>query len=154
MKIARLVMAAAVLSASAAPGAAAGAPFGPSYSGERSISGFAGANIRLPLGGKDAAKPSARLQITTVHSFGDPHSAAPARSYRLPGLELGLAAKKPALFMMGQDVAKLQEQKLGIDRSTKTLLIVGGLAAVALAVYLITTDCGTCAEQPGFILPQ
>lgn len=146
MKKVSFVAAAAILATGVTPLAAADLSYG-SGSQDRRVAAFAGANVRIPLGAKAGAKLSARLQLTTVHSYQDRYSAAPARTYRSPGLELGLSAKKPAIFMMGQDVAKMQ-QKLGIGGSTSTLLIVGGVAIAALAVYLITDECDACKARP------
>ncbi|HEV2080480.1 MAG TPA: hypothetical protein VGR19_11370 [Allosphingosinicella sp.] len=58
-----------------------------------------------------------------------------------------MAVKKPALFMMGQDVRKM-EQKLGARGSTTTLLIVGGVVLVGVAALLIMSDCDACDVEP------
>ena len=104
-------------------------------SGERRTGTFAGMNVRMALGGRAAARPTARLQLGMTHSYGNPHSGMPTQTTRLASFELGASrAGKPALFMGGQEVGEVQK-KLGIGGSTGTaLLVVGGVAVVALVL--------------------
>jgi hypothetical protein len=114
-------------------------------SSELRSAAFAGANLRMPLGTK-AARPTARLQLTTIHSFEDRQSASATRTYRAPGLELGFATKRgAAMFINGQDVAQTK-RKLGINGSTNTLLIIGGVIVAGAAAYLLFLDNGSNAK--------
>ncbi|HEV2078670.1 MAG TPA: hypothetical protein VGR19_02070 [Allosphingosinicella sp.] len=105
--------------------------------GERRTAGFAGMNVRVPLGHRAGAKPAARLQLGVTHSYRNPHFATPAQSVRLASFELGASRSgKPTLFMGGQEIGEVQK-KLGVGGSTGTaLLIAGGVGLVALVVLL------------------
>lgn len=112
-------------------------------SGERRSAAFAGANVRLELGRKIAA-PTARLQLTMTHSYEDRRSAAPARRFGGRGLELGLAqGKQPAFFLNGRDFASTQ-RRLGLNGTTKPLLIVAGVLIAAAVAYAVIDDCDAC----------
>jgi hypothetical protein len=117
-------------------------------SGGHAVAAFAGASLRLPLGGGAAAKPSTRLQLTTVHYRADRRSSF-LRGHRSAGLELGMAdGRKPALFLMGEDVAQMK-RRLGIGSGSTPLYILGGVAvAVAAAVLLLDGDGSSGEPQP------
>lgn len=143
-----MAAAVAVLGLGATPCMAAGDLFQVG-NGEHRVAAFAGANLRLSLGGTERAKPSARLQLTTIHSYEDRQSASPTRTYRAAGLELGMAGtKNPGFFMMGQDVSQLK-RKLGVNGSSSTLWIIGGIALAGAAAFLLFADDGNNAQpQP------
>jgi hypothetical protein len=114
---------------------------------ERRSGAFAGANLRMPLGTK-AATPTARLQLTMIHSLEDRQSGSPTRSFKPAGFELGISGKKaPALFLNGQSMAATK-QKLGLSGSTKTIAIIGGVLLAGAAAFLIFNDCDACKVQP------
>ena len=120
---------------------------------EREAEAFAGGTLRLALGGKSAAKPSMRLQLTTIRSYRDRSSALPARTERPAGIELGLsAAKKPVLFLMGTEASTLKT-KLGMDGDSTAVWILGGLAAAGAALFIASQvfDNRVETERPGII---
>jgi hypothetical protein len=99
----------------------------------RQAAAFAGANIRLPLGGKRAARPTARLQLGMVD-----------RSYgagRVPagGLELGLTGRgKPEMFLGGRSAGDVR-QRMKLNGSTgTTMVVVFGVVLLVVGVYVIT----------------
>ena len=96
---------------------------------------FAGLNLKVPLGTREAAKPSARLQLTTSYNQ---RSAAGMRSYRPAGLELGLTGKgQPEMFVGGVRLAET-ERRLGLTGSNDWILPVALLGAVIVGVVLLT----------------
>jgi hypothetical protein len=98
------------------------------------MAAFAGLHVRLPL--VAAAKPIARLQLTTGYTFGDASSGA-RRTMLGQGFEIGVGQKGvPTYFLAGQSAAELH-RKLGIHGGTgTTLLIVGGVLVAAVVVAL------------------
>lgn len=148
--VARRVSALAALMLMAAPCMAADR-LAASDRGEHRAAAFAGGTVRLAFGGNSAARPSARLQLTTIHSFQDRMSAAPARTYRPAGIELGFSgAKKPALFLMGQEASAVKK-KLGFDGGSTGLWILGGLVAAGAALFIVSEvlDNGSSARPAG-----
>jgi hypothetical protein len=117
-------------------------------SGGLAVGAFAGGSVRLPFGGRDAGKPSPRLQLTTIHYQADRQSSF-VRGHRSAGLELGVAdGRKPALFMMGQDVSQMK-RRLGFGGGSTALYIIGGVAiSVAAAVLLLDGDGSNAEPQP------
>ncbi len=110
---------------------------------------FGGVTVRLPLGRQAAAKPEARLQLTTYRM--DSSQPSRMRAFNPKGLELGFSkARKPLLFAGGHNVAQA-EQKMGLNTGT-TLLIVAGVVVVVLVVALASGGGGlgdTCPEIDG-----
>lgn len=105
---------------------------------------FAGFNFKVPLGTRAAAKPSARLQLTTVHDY---RAASGVRSHRPAGLEVGLTAKgRPDMFVGGARLADTQK-RLGLSGGTDWILPVGLLVAVVAGVVLLT-DGDNALPQP------
>ncbi len=103
---------------------------------ERRSGAFAGASVRMPLGSREAAKPSARLQLGMRHVQQDSAGRLPVRAQQIGLLELGGATGgKPALFVGGQDVAEVEKRR-GLVGTTGTLLL---LAGVALGAYAAVT---------------
>ena len=99
----------------------------------RQTAAFAGANIRLPLGGKRGAKPTARLQLGMVdRSYG-------ARRVPAGGLELGLTGRgTPGMFVGGRSTGELRE-RMKLDGSMgSTVPIVFGIVLLVVGVYVIT----------------
>jgi hypothetical protein len=112
---------------------------------ERHASAFAGVNLRLPLGGKQAGKPSARLQFTAASTIRDVRSGS-TRTVRAHGLEIGSGEKgKAALYMGGQNTADMKT-KLGVGGSTTTtIIIVGGVL-----LLLVILAASQVPPQPDF----
>lgn len=110
------------------------------------MAAFAGASIRVPMG-NGVGKPTARLQLTMIHSYEDRQSASPSRTFRPAGFELGASGKKaPALFLNGQDLAQTK-RKLGANGSSKTWLIVGGVLLAGAVAILLLKDCDACDRE-------
>lgn len=135
MKVTKLAGALAALSLAAAqPVAAAGyAPErGPT---EMRASAFAGFNVRVPMG-RTAAKPSARLQLTTAYTFRDARTGA-TRTLKPHGLELGAGKSGAAFFAGGQELSRknVETLKLG-DGGTTVLYVVGGILVLGVVLLL------------------
>jgi hypothetical protein len=103
------------------------------------MSAFAGANVRLPLGGAKVARPSARLQLTTSYNVRDARTGS-VQSYKSQGLEFGATRHgAPTFFMNGQSTAQIQK-KFGMSGSTmNTVWIVLGVALVAVSVLVLVS---------------
>ena len=99
---------------------------------------FAGLQVRLPLGQRKRAKPTARLHLSSDQYVRGPSGAfVPMR--RTPVLELGAGKTgKPTFYIAGQDSAEMQ-QKLNIGGTTTTLLIVGGVLLALVVVAAAST---------------
>ena len=103
---------------------------------------FAGARLRVPLGGNESGKARASLALApTVHSL---RSDGSLRTRFGEGMELGLTDRKnPQLSLAGRPVSQLvagpqgpEGQKLGISTLGwlaigSVVVIVGGLALLA-----------------------
>jgi hypothetical protein len=112
---------------------------------QQRMSGFAGLNLRLPLGGAADAKPRARFQLTVAHSSAD-HRTGAFRTTRAPGMELGATgAGKPALFVSGQNMADAKNE-LGFKSTTATIVLVG----VGVLAVLYVVAAATVPPQPDF----
>jgi len=105
---------------------------------ERHSSAFAGVRLRLPIGTGNPERPSARLQLTTIHDYRNT-AGATVRSVRSDGLEFGVSRGNRLSFSVaGQDVARLQEQpRLG---SNKTYYIIGGVVVAVLVLVVIAAS--------------
>ena len=108
---------------------------------QRKSAAFGGFTIRVPIGKAGAARPSARLQLTTSHSVWDGRYGSPVRTVRPPGLELGIGeAGRPSLHIGGRSAAEV-ERKLQLGASTgTTLLIVGGVAVAAIVLIAVASS--------------
>ncbi len=107
----------------------------------RQSSAFAGLNVRMELGQARKAKPTARLQFTTSHTFRDERSGA-TQTFRAQGLEIGSTkGGKPTFYLNGQSTADMQK-KHNIGGTGTTLLIVGG-------VLLVLVVAAVAASGPG-----
>lgn len=105
---------------------------------ERRSAAFGGVNIRLPLGQGVRSKPTARLQLTSTHTYRDNGSGA-VRVFSPSGLELGASEKgKPTLYVGGQHPAEIKK-KLGIGGTTTTLLVIGGVILILAVVAASST---------------
>ena len=98
---------------------------------------FAGATLTIGLDGsrERPSPPRLRLGVSRVQLRG----ASPARVDRIqtPGVELTLAAGEPRLLIGGEPPASAQK-RLGMSRTTTTLLVLGGLALGAFAILELT----------------
>ena len=131
--IALAATAALALTLSSAPARAAEDMRSISDQGRRT-GAFAGATVRLPIGGKPGAKPTARLQLGIIDR------TRGTRPIPAGGLELGLTAKgKAEMFVGGRSSREMREQ-MKLTRSTA--LVLGGVVAVTMiaVVYLATKD--------------
>jgi hypothetical protein len=98
---------------------------------------FAGARLRLPLGGAADRKLRAGVTVAPIVQSAD---AGESRRIRFgEGLELGFAGRdKPVLAFGGRPVAQLAQGPAGPDgrklgtSTTTGLLIVGGIVVLAL----------------------
>ena len=102
---------------------------------EQRSGAFAGLNFSVPLGSREAAKPSARLQLTTDHQY---RSASSFRSVRPDGIELGLTGKGDADVAVGGARLADTEKKLGLTGMSDWILPVALLGAVIVGVVLLT----------------
>jgi hypothetical protein len=101
---------------------------------ERQVSAFAGVNLRIPIGGKQAARPSARLQLTAASTVRDLRSGSTTTT-RAHGFEVGAGEKGgPAFFMGGEETAEMGT-KLGIGGSTTTAIVIGGAVLLVLVIF-------------------
>jgi hypothetical protein len=96
---------------------------------------FAGLHVRLPLGQKQRAKPTARLQLSSAHYARDQAGAAFTIKHG-SGLELGAGkAGKAALFIGGRDTAEMKEE-LNIGGGTTTTVLLVGAAVLSVLLLL------------------
>jgi hypothetical protein len=113
---------------------------------ERHRAAFAGAVLRLELGGRRAKAPQARLGIGFSDYRRDPAGfLAISGGPRLP-LEAGLAGGRLQWFVGGERASQL-DRRLGAGSTKKTLLVVGGIAVGAAAAFLLLDgdgDDGPC----------
>jgi hypothetical protein len=112
---------------------------------ERRSGAFAGVRLRVPIGARNQERPSARMQLTTVHDYRTA-AGATVRSFRPDGLEFGAGQRgRLAVRIAGQDIGRLEE-RLPASGSTRTILIVGAVVVAAivlipvLTAYYIDTD--------------
>lgn len=115
---------------------------------ETRTAAFAGLQVRLPLGQKERAKPTARLQLSSTH-YAREQTGGFVQIHRTSGLEFGAGkAGKPALFIGGQEAADVQK-KLNIGGSTTTLLIVGGVVLAVVVLAAIASGTPTAGPSEG-----
>ena len=113
---------------------------------EQRTAAFAGASLRIPLGAREAARPSLRLQLTPAYYSRDPATSA-IRSRRPEGLEIGASGGRPALFVAGQPASGLERRMNAGGSTGTTLLIVGGV--VVVAVLLVAVAASNVPPSPG-----
>ncbi|HEY7810886.1 MAG TPA: hypothetical protein VIA98_10945 [Allosphingosinicella sp.] len=100
---------------------------------ERHASAFGGLSLRVPFGGSQAGKPSARLQFAAASTTRDPRSGSTS-TRRADGLEIVAGdGGKPALHLSGRSTAEMKSQ-LGMSKSTTTIIVVGGVVLLLLVV--------------------
>ena len=109
---------------------------------------FAGAQLRLGMGGAQRERPTARLQLGVTHSYQDRRSASPATVYRASAFELGASRRgAPAFSIAGADSREFQ-RRLGM--STGGAIAIGALAVVGLvAVAFAAGGTGACEDGCG-----
>jgi hypothetical protein len=100
-------------------------------------SAFAGLNVRVPMGRSPAARPSARLQLTTAYTFRDVRTGS-MRTMKPHGLELGTGPTgAPAFFAGGQQLSQKNVEKLKLGGTGKTVLyVVGGIVVLGVVLLL------------------
>jgi hypothetical protein len=112
---------------------------------ERHASAFGGFSLRVPLGGAQAGKPSARLQFAAASTTRDPRSGSTS-TRRADGLEIVAGqGGKPARHLSGQSTAQMKA-KLGVSKSTTTIIIAGGV----VLLLLIVLAASQVPPQPDF----
>lgn len=115
---------------------------------ERRSGAFAGATLRVLMGDSPRTAPAAHfgLGVSQFHEWTG--STGAAKRVQTPGVEVRLSSTgKPVLMVGGQNTASMK-QRLGLASSTGTiLLVVGGIAAAALAVTLLSGSGDPCADE-------
>lgn len=107
-------------------------------SAETRTAAFAGASVRLPFGGRQAARPQTHLQLGMRSISTDPQSAAPLRARNVPAVELGLGNRERFnLYLAGQSRADI-ERRLGV-RGNSTVTYVFGAALLVVGLIVITS---------------
>lgn len=101
---------------------------------ERRSAGFAGLQVKLPIGTGRSETPSARFQLSMIHQYRGTSGSGIARTERAPGLELGLDRRGQPSFHAGGQPLRLPEQRLNAKGSTTTWLIVGGVVVLGVVV--------------------
>ena len=100
---------------------------------------FAGASLRVPLGGAGRQAPTARLQLSPRYLAGDGVRAG-------SGVELHLRGNgKAALSIGGRSTARM-EKKLALRGSSSTYILIGG---VVLLSVLLLASLASAIPQPG-----
>ncbi|MEO7277420.1 MAG: hypothetical protein ABIW33_05300 [Sphingomicrobium sp.] len=133
----------------AQPLAAADFPLRNTVAADSQPAAFGGLTIKLPFGAHEAAKPEARLQLTTYR----PNSAEPwrLRSFNSSGIALGVSKPgKPLFYVGGQEVGQA-ERKMGLSKGT-SLVLVGGVLLAVVVVVAAANSAGlgdTCPEVGG-----
>ncbi len=129
----------------AAQPAAAANDFRSAAASDHRPAAFGGVTVRVPFGKKAAAKPEARLQLTTYRM--NPSQPAAVRKFSSNGLEFGMSkAGKPLLFAGGQNAAEVK-QKMGLSTTT-TVLIVGGVVLLAIVILAAQNDDRGLVDSP------
>jgi len=110
---------------------------------EQRAGAFAGASLRVPLGAREAPRPSLRLQLSSTLYARDSASGA-VRTFRPAGLELGAASARPALFVGGQSASAIAARRNIHGSTGTTVLIIGGVvvAVLLVAVLLVPPEPG------------
>ena len=107
---------------------------------EQHRAAFAGATVRIPLGGRSAPVPEARLGVGFSHYRLDGSGFLVSRDGPALPIATGFSGGRFDLFVAGRSLAELQrEHRLGAGSST-VVLVIGALAAGAAAVVLLTDD--------------
>jgi hypothetical protein len=118
-------------------------------SGQRQFGAFAGARLRMPLGGNESGKARAGLALApTVHSL---RSDGSLRTRFGEGMELGLTDRKnPRLSLAGTPVSQLAAGRQGPEGQKLGVSPVGwvaiGLGAVVLLVAVLALSCSPTSE--------
>jgi hypothetical protein len=147
-RIASAAFAAAMASLAASPALAADDIHGGSQM-ERRSGAFAGASFRIPIGGRDGGKSSARLQLTMEQRYTDPQRGFAGRTIRTSGIEFGASPSGRASFYVGGQSLPDLERRMRMTGSTGW--VIGGIAiaVVGLAVVGTLLDNDTNAQpQP------
>ena len=114
---------------------------------ERRSGSFAGAHVKVGLGGGAQTKASARLQLGFRHVYRDAQSSAPSMTRNAAVMEIGASRNfKPAVYVAGQELSATG-RRLGAKGGTAPLLIAGGVvlaAVVVLAVVAASSDDEPC----------
>lgn len=130
--------AACVAAATLAPDRAAAAEDFRARGGlEQHRAAFAGATLRLELGGRAAAAPEARLGIGfSPYQRDSAGFVARSGGPSLP-LEAGLADGRLHVFVGGERLSRLEHRLGAAGASRTTLFLLGGLAVAAAAGVLL-----------------
>lgn len=119
---------------------------------EQHRSTFAGATVRLELGGRQAPPAEARLGIGFVQDRRNSGGEYVGRSVAGMPIALGVANRQLQLFAGGEELSQSQK-RLRFTGETPALLVLGGVAAGVIAVILLTDgdddDDATSPCPPG-----
>ena len=142
--IAHCAAVAAVAGLAASPAAAA-EDLRSATTGEQHRAAFAGATLRFDLGGPSAAAPQARLGVGLMRYRRDGSGALANQGGPDLPIATGFVQGRPNLLVGGQPLSRI-ERRLNVTGSTTTLLLIGGIAAGAIAVALLVhgDDDGPC----------
>ena len=107
---------------------------------EQHRAAFAGATVRLSLGGRSAPVPEVRLGVGFSQYRRDGGDFLVSRDGPTLPIATGLSGGHLDLFVGGRSLAGLErEYRLGAGSST-VVLVIGALAAGAAAVVLLTDE--------------
>ncbi|MFN3389149.1 MAG: hypothetical protein ACK40O_09455 [Allosphingosinicella sp.] len=102
-------------------------------------SAFAGATIRLELGGARRAAPEARLGIGLHHTQRSASGAWLGSQVSPLALSFGVADRRLEFFPGGAALPQAK-RRLGLAGESTPWLVAGGVAAGVLAIVLLTGD--------------
>lgn len=106
---------------------------------ESNRSAFAGATMRLELGGARRAAPEARLGIGLHHAQRSASGAWLGSRVSPLALAVGVADRRLELFSGGVTLPQAK-RRLGMAGDSTPWLVAGGVAAGVLAIVLLTGD--------------
>jgi hypothetical protein len=138
--------------ASAAPAAAADLDERQASS-QRQLGAFAGARLRIPLGGSESGKARAGLALApTLHSL---RSDGSLRTRHADGVELSLAGqRKMQLTLAGRPVSQLaagrrapEGQKLGVSTVGWVAIGVGTIVLLVAALAVACSPTSKCIDD-------
>ena len=143
----RIAMIAALAAASAGFAAPAAAADTRDRETTRERAAFAGASVRLPLGGRRSAAPEARLGVGFYPSRHDPAGGMIGATVPALPLAFGFGGGRPELLAGGERLSEI-ERRLGLGKSSTTLLLLGGIAAGVAAVVLLADGDDDDEDSP------
>jgi len=134
-RFAWVVAVTAAIAASPTPASSA-SNIGPIAGSEQNRAAFAGATVRVELGGRSAAAPEARLGLGLLQDRRNPASGIVSRTVSRMPIAIGAADGRLQFFSGGEQLSKSQA-RLGLSGESTALLVAGGIAAGVLVVLLL-----------------